>query len=242
MVIGMNKIIQLQEIIDNSNNIVVFSGAGVSTDSGLKDFRSEDGIYNLKNQKNPEEMLSREMFYKNPREFYKFYRENLNCLNAKPNIVHMYLKKLEDSGKLKAIITQNIDGLHTRAGNKSVYEIHGTVYKNHCTVCGEFYNADFIFKNHELPLCEKCGGLIKPDVVLYGEMLPNCFLDAQYCIQKADTLIVMGTSLLVQPASSLLDLFKGENLVIINNSSTLYDKKASLVIHDNLSNVFKKLK
>ena len=238
----MNKISQLQKIIDNSNNIVVFSGAGVSTDSGLKDFRSKNGIYNLKNLRSPEEMLSAKTFYQNPEEFYEFYRENLNCLNVEPNITHLYLKKLEDSGKLKAIITQNIDGLHTKAGNKNVYEIHGTIYKNYCTGCGKFYNADFVFQNKKLPICEKCGSLVKPDVVLYGEMLPDCFLDAQLSIEKADTLIVIGTSLLVEPASSLVDLFKGENLIIINQESTPKDFKANLVIRDNLSNVFKKLK
>ncbi len=238
----MNKVSQLQKIIDNSMNIVIFSGAGVSTDSGLKDFRSKNGIYNLKNQKSPEEMLSSEMFYRDPQAFYTFYRENLNSLHAKPNDVHFYLKKLECRGKLKAIITQNIDGLHTRAGNKNVYEIHGTIYKNYCTGCGEFYNADFIFENDKLPLCEKCGHLIKPDVVLYGEMLPDCFLEAQQSIKKADTLIVIGTSLLVQPASSLVDLFQGKNLVIINQETTPFDMKADLVIHENLSTVFKQLK
>ena len=238
----MDNILKLQDIIDNSHNIVFFSGAGVSTDSGLKDFRSSDGLYNLKTKYSPEELLSTSMFYRHPDLFYEFYKQNLNCLKAKPNITHNYLKKLEDKGKLKAIITQNIDGLHSKAGNKKVYEIHGTIYQNHCLACHEFYNADYIFNFKGIPKCSKCGGIIKPDVVLYGEMLPDCFITVQEEIKKADTLIVAGSSLIVEPASSLVRLFKGKNLVIINNTKTPYDNIATLVIHDNLKKVFSKLK
>ena len=238
----MKKVEQLQKMIDNAKNIVVLSGAGTSTDSGLKDFRSQNGLYHMKASFSPEEMLSSKMFYQHPEKFYAFYRENLNSLNAKPNSTHLYLKKLEDEGKLKAIITQNIDGLHTKAGNKKVYEIHGTIYKNYCTLCHEFYCAEEIFKEKSIPKCKKCGGIVKPDVVLYGEMLPPCFEEAQYLITQADLLIVIGTSLLVQPASSLIHLFQGKNLVIINESETPYDNCASLVIHDNLSKIFQQLK
>ncbi len=238
----MNKIDELQKMIDEASNIVFFSGAGVSTDSGLKDFRSKDGLYNMKYKYDPEEMLSSYMFYKEPEEFYKFYKDNLNSLDIKPNITHLYLKKLEDKGKLKGIITQNIDGLHTKAGCKNVFEIHGTIYKNHCIKCKEFYDAEYVFKSDGVPKCLKCGGIIKPDVVLYGEALTDAFIKAEELILNAQLLIVAGTSLVVQPAASLVSLFKGKNLVIINNSPTLYDNNASLVIHDNLSNVFNKLK
>ncbi len=238
----MNDIKYLQALIDKSKNIVFLGGAGVSTDSGLKDFRSKNGLYNTESDYSPEEILSSRMFYNHPEEFYKFYKTNLNCLNIKPNITHNYLKELETRGKLKAIITQNIDGLHTKAGNKKVYEIHGTIYKNHCISCHKFYNAEYIFNAPSIPTCDNCGSIIKPDVVLYGELLPDCYNNAQMAITKADLLIVAGTSLLVQPASSLVNLFKGKNLVIINNDKTPYDNMATLVIHDNLSKVFSKLK
>ena len=238
----MDNIAKLQSIIDNSKNIVFFSGAGVSTDSGLKDFRSEDGLYNQKNNYSPEELLSSKMFYKHPDLFYEFYKKNLNCLKAQPNITHKYLKKLEDKGKLKAIITQNIDGLHIKAGNKNVYEIHGTIYQNHCISCHEAYNAEYVFSSSKIPKCLKCGAIIKPDVILYGEMLPDCFLKAQDAINKADTLIVAGSSLVVEPASSLVRMFSGKNLIIINNSETNYDNRATLVIHENLKKVFSQLK
>lgn len=238
----MNDIEKLQNIIDESENIVFFGGAGVSTDSGLKDFRSPDGLYNMKFTSSPEEMLSSKKFYSDPDEFYRFYRTYMNCLDAKPNVTHEYLKYLEDTGKLKAIVTQNIDGLHTKAGNKNVYEIHGSIYRNYCTKCHKSFTADFIFSNNELPICPKCGDLIKPDVVLYGEMLPDCYDEAQKAIMKADCLIVAGSSLVVQPASSLVSLFHGKNLVIINNEETPYDFLAKLVIHDNISDVFSKLK
>ena len=236
----MDKIKKLQEMIDKSSNIVFFGGAGVSTDSGIKDFRSKDGLYNKKAKYPVEYMLSKDLFYYNPEDFYDYYKNNLNCLAAKPNTTHKYLKKLEDKGKLKAIITQNIDGLHTKAGCKNVYEIHGSVYQNHCLKCHKSYDADFVFNSLGVPKCE-CGGIIKPDVVLYGEMLPECFIFAEEAIIKADMLIVAGTSLTVEPACSLINLYKGKKLVIINKTKTPYDTKANLVINANLAEVFKTL-
>ena len=238
----MDNILLLQKMIDESKNIVFFGGAGVSTDSGIKDFRSKNGLYNLKTKYSAEEMLSSKIFYTDTKAFYEFYKNNLNCLNAKPNSVHYYLKKLEDMGKLKAIITQNIDGLHTKAGNKKVYEIHGTIYKNHCLSCGKIYDANYVFNAKGIPKCTACGGIIKPNVILYGEMLDESFDKATKAIYQADMLIVAGTSLIVQPASSLVNLFKGKYLVIINHDETCYDTRANLVIHANLNNIFQKLK
>ncbi len=234
---------KLQNMINESNNIVVFTGAGVSTESGLKDFRSKDGIYHLKLEydESPEYMLSHECFYDNTDMFYDFYKKYMNC-NVEPNITHKYLKKLEDSGKLKAIVTQNIDGLHTKAGNKNVYEIHGTIYKNHCIKCNKEYDKDYVFNSKGIPKC-KCGGIIKPDVVLYGEMLPeDAYTNSIKAISKADMLLVLGTSLTVYPASGLVNYFNGKYLVIINLDTTLYDNRADLVINKKLGDVFKKLK
>lgn len=238
----MEKIETLQKMIDEANNIVFFGGAGVSTDSGIKDFRSKDGLYSLKTKYPAEYMLSSDMFFKHTREFYEYYRENLNCLNVEPNATHKFLKKLEDEGKLKAVITQNIDGLHSKAGSKNVLELHGTVFKNHCLKCGKSFSAEYVFNSKDVPLCDKCQGIIKPDVVLYGESLPDCFYDAERFIQKADMLIVAGTSLTVQPASGLISLFRGKYLVIINKTKTPYDQIADLVINDPLKKVFEKLK
>ena len=241
MRVFMDKIQELQKMIDESNKIVFFSGAGVSTDSGIKDFRSKDGIYSLKLKYSPEYMLSSEMFYKNTKEFYEFYKQTFNTLDIKPNVTHEYLKKLEDKGKLKAIVTQNIDGLHTKAGNKKVYEIHGTIHENYCLDCHKFFPANYVFNSKDIPKCDKCSGIIKPSVILYGEMLPNCYLDSINAINEADMLIVAGTSLTVEPASSLINYFHGKYLVIINNTKTPYDYKADLVIHDNLKKIFSKL-
>lgn len=237
----MSKIDELQRMIDESDNIVFFGGAGVSTESGIKDFRSKDGLYSMKFKYPAEEMLSSKMFFNHPDDFYEFYKTYMNTLDYEPNITHKYLKKLEDSSKLKAIITQNIDGLHQKAGSKNVLEIHGTTYTNHCLECGKEYDDKYVFNSEGIPRCT-CGGLIKPDVVLYGEMLPECFLDSQRYITKADMLIVAGTSLTVEPAASLVSLFQGKYLVIINRDNTPYDDIANLVIHDNLSSVFSKLK
>ena len=238
----MEKIETLQKMINEANNIVFFGGAGVSTDSGIKDFRSKDGLYSLKTKYPAEYMLSSDMFFKHTSEFYEYYKENLNCLNVEPNATHRYLKKLEDDGKLKAVITQNIDGLHSKAGSKNVLELHGTVFKNHCIKCGKSFSAEYVFNSKDVSLCDKCQGIIKPDVVLYGESLPDCFYDAERFIQKADMLIVAGTSLTVQPASGLISLFRGKYLVIINKTKTPYDQMADLVINDSLKKVFEKLK
>lgn len=238
----MDKISKLQRMIDESNNIVVFTGAGVSTDSGLKDFRSKDGLYKKPSPYPAEYMLSNACFNMHPEEFFEYYKENFNCLDIEPNITHKYFKKLEDKKKLKAIITQNIDGLHTKAGNKNVFEVHGTIYKNHCVKCHKEYDANYVFNSEGIPLCT-CGGTVKPDVVLYGESLPDKdFLGGLRAISDADMLIVCGSSLTVYPASGMVDNFNGKYLVIINNTETPYDYKANLVINDNLAKVFSKLK
>lgn len=238
----MDKIDELQKMIDESSRIVFFSGAGVSTESGIKDFRSKDGLYNMKYDYPPEEILSHTFFMEKTSEFYKFYRDKLNCLNAEPNTCHKYLKKLEEQGKLKAIVTQNIDGLHTKAGSTNVLELHGSIYRNYCMDCNRFYGPDVVFNSKDIPHCE-CGGIIKPDVVLYDEPLNEDIIDRTIKeISNADLLIVAGTSLTVYPASSFILYFQGKNLVIINNDPTSFDNRANLVVHDKLKNVFAKLK
>ena len=236
-----DEIKELQKMIDESNNIVFFGGAGVSTESGIKDFRSKDGLYNEKYSVPPETILSAGYFYSNTEGFYKFYRDKLNCLDKEPNVTHKYLAKLEKKGKLKCVITQNIDGLHQKAGSKKVYELHGSIYRNYCIKCNKFYEPEYIFNSKGVPKCE-CGGIIKPDVVLYGEMLPNDLVLAQNAVMKADMMIVAGSSLTVYPASGLISFFRGKHLVIINRSTTDYDRIANLVINDSLGNVFSKLK
>lgn len=237
----MNKIAILQNIIDNSNNIVFFSGAGISTLSGLKDFRSKDGLYNETFDYPPEEILSHHFFMTNPAYFYKFYRSKLNPIPYKPNIIHYYLTKLEASGKLKAIITQNIDNLHTLAGSKNVLELHGNVMKCHCIKCHKEYNGKAIFDSTEIPKCN-CGGLLKPNVVLYEESLDeNVLNEAIKKISEADTLIIAGSSLLVYPAAGLINYFHGKNLIIINKANTNFDHLANLVIHEDLKAVFNNL-
>lgn len=233
----MDKIDELLKMIKECNNIVAFTGAGVSTDSGLKDFRSKDGLYTKKTRFKAEYLLSRNCFYNNQEDFFSYYKENFNCLDISPNITHKLLKRLEDTNKLKAIITQNIDGLHTKAGNKVIYEIHGTIYKNHCIHCNKEYDAKKVFNCKGIPKCT-CGGVIKPNVILYGETLPeNDYINGIKAISKADMLIVLGSSLTVYPASGMIDSFQGKYLVIINNDKTPYDYKANLVINDNLSKV-----
>lgn len=236
----MNSIDQLQNIIDGSDNIVFFGGAGVSTESGIKDFRGTNGLYKEKYDYQPEYLLSSDCFRNEPKVFFDFYKSKMNSLDAEPNVTHLYLTKLEQAGKLKAIVTQNIDGLHQKAGSNNVLEIHGTIHMNHCIECGKEYSSDYVFKCKGIPMCD-CGGVIKPNVVLYGDMLPETFSTAQDYIRKADTLIVAGTSLTVEPASSLVRLFSGKNLVIINKDKTPYDRFATLVINDNLSNIFENL-
>lgn len=235
------KIELLQTYINNSNNIVFFGGAGVSTESGIKDFRSKDGLYNEKYKYPPEQILSHSFFYKNTKEFYKFYRDKLNCLNVLPNICHKYLVKLEKEGKLKAIITQNIDNLHQKAGSTNVIELHGTIYKNYCDKCHKFYPPECIWNTKDIPKCN-CGGIIKPNVVLYEEPLNEFdILKAINYIKNSDLLIIAGTSLTVYPAASYISYFQGKHLVIINKDKTPGDNIADLVINDNLGNVFKKL-
>lgn len=229
--------IKLKEIIDN---LIFFVGAGVSTASGLRDFKGENGIYKEKYEKRAEYYLSAGCFYREPEVFYKFYKENMNALNVKPNIIHYYLTKLEKLGKLKAIVTQNIDGLHQKAGSKNVLEVHGTTYKNHCTKCGKEYSAEFVFHSDGVPKCS-CGAIIKPDVVLYGEMFPDAYNLAVSYIYRAETLIVAGTSLTVEPACGLVKLFNSKNLVIINDTPTQYDNLATLVIHEKMEGVINKI-
>lgn len=237
----MKNIELLQKMINESNNIVFFGGAGVSTESGIKDFRSKNGLYNMKYKYPPELILSHTFFYTKTLEFFKFYKSNLNCLDKKPNIVHYYLKNLEKQGKLKAIITQNIDSLHTKAGSKTVYELHGSIYKNYCIKCGKSYEAKYIFKAKGIPLCE-CGSIIKPAVVLFEEALPSFeFNNSIKHIKESDMLIIAGTSLTVFPANTLLNYFNGKYLVIINKSTTDFDNKANLVIHENMKKIFSEL-
>ena len=237
----MKDIIELKKIINSSKSIVFFGGAGVSTSSGIPDFRSKDGLYNQKYKYPPEMILSNYFFFTKTDEFYEFYKNKMNCLNAKPNIVHEYLYNLEKSGKLEAIVTQNIDGLHTKAGNKNVYELHGTIYKNHCIKCNREYSAEYVFNSKGTPKC-KCGGIIKPDVVLYGESLDDDVVNRSInAIKNCDTLIIAGTSLNVYPAASFIDYFKGKNLIIINRSETPSDYKANIVIHEDMKGVFEEL-
>ena len=238
----MDKIEKLIKIIKESDNIVFFGGAGVSTESGLKDFRSKDGLYNEKYKYPPEEILSHTFFMNNTLEFYRFYRDKMNPNSFKPNIVHYTLTDLEKCGKLKAIITQNIDGFHTDALSRNVLELHGTVKKNHCMKCGKFYDDSIIFNSKDIPRCS-CGGIIKPDVVLYEEGLDDEVVKNSIDkISNADVLIVGGTSLVVYPAASFIQFFKGRHLIIINKDITPLDRQAELVINDNLGDVFTKIK
>lgn len=232
------KIYELKEFIQKSDNIVFFGGAGVSTESGIPDFRSKDGLYNQKYDYPPEEILSHTFFMNHTEEFFKFYRDKLNSLKYEPNITHLKLAKLEKEGKLKAIVTQNIDGLHQKAGSQTVYELHGSVLRNYCMNCHKFYDAEDVFESEGIPKCS-CGGIIKPDVVLYEEGLDDDIVkNAIEAIQKADLLIVAGTSLTVYPASGLIRYFRGSRLVLINRDATPYDDMANLVIHESLGNVF----
>ena len=238
----MNDIEKLIEIIKKTDNIVFFGGAGVSTESGLKDFRSKDGLYNEKYKYPPEEILSHTFFMNNTEEFYKFYRDKMNPTDYKPNIVHYTLTDLEKQGKLKAIITQNIDGFHDDALSKNVLELHGSVKRNYCMKCHKFYDDTKVFNTSGIPKCS-CGGIIKPDVVLYEEGLDDDTVNKSIdYISKADTLIVAGTSLLVYPAASFIQFFRGHNLIIINKDKTPADDIATLCIHDSLGKVFKEIK
>lgn len=237
---------KLREYIEESNNIVFFGGAGVSTESGIPDFRSKDGLYNQHDVQFdkyvPEYLLSRECLYNNPKVFYEFYRQKMDTRNVEPNITHKVLAKMEKIGKLKAIVTQNIDGLHQKAGSKNVFEIHGTTQRNYCHKCGKEYSSDFIFNTTEaIPKCE-CGGLIRPDVTLYGENLPSKNVNnAIEALEKADMLIIGGTSLQVYPAASFISYFQGEHLIIINKEKVaeyFLNEEKDLMIIDSLGKVF----
>lgn len=233
------KVQKLQEIVDNSSNIVFFGGAGVSTESGIPDFRSQDGLYNQQWAYPPEQILSRSFFKGNISEFYRFYRAKMLCLEAKPNAAHYALAKLEEEGKLTAVITQNIDGLHQAAGSKVVYELHGSVLRNYCMDCGRFYDVHHIVNTApNVPRCTHCGGIVKPDVVLYEEGLDeNVLTGALQKIAQADTLIIGGTSLNVYPAASLINYFRGTKLVVINKSATSADVHAQLLINEGIAQV-----
>lgn len=236
---------ELKKIIEESNNIVFFGGAGVSTESNIPDFRSEKGLYQAQQEygRSPETMLSRSFFDMNTETFFDYYKKNLIYTDAKPNKAHLALAKLEAEGKLKAVVTQNIDGLHQLAGSKTVYELHGSVLRNNCMRCGEFYDLDYVMNPDNckekdgvttvIPVCKKCGAIVKPDVVLYEECLDDAVINgAINAISKADTLIVGGTSLVVYPAAGLINYFRGKNLVLINKTQTSYDGRANLVIYD----------
>lgn len=228
----MSTLEQLQNVIDNSKRIVFFGGAGVSTESGIPDFRSVDGLYNQKYDYPPEQILSHTFFMHNTEEFYRFYRDKMLCLDKKPNKAHLKLAELERAGKLTAVVTQNIDGLHQAAGSKKVYELHGSVLRNYCMKCGKFYSAEYIKNSKGIPKCE-CGGVIKPDVVLYEEGLDDSTVTgAIRAIQTADTLIIAGTSLTVYPAAGFISYFKGDNIVLINRDKTPFDNKTDLIFYE----------
>jgi NAD-dependent deacetylase len=239
---GINNIMDnLKKFVAESDNIVFFGGAGVSTESNIPDFRSGTGLYKTKTKGSfpPEVMLSHSFFVKHPEEFYEFYRTKMIYRDAKPNPAHIALAELERQGKLQATITQNIDGLHQAAGSKNVLELHGSVHRNYCMQCGEEYDLDYVMEGSQgVPKCTKCGGIVKPDVVLYGESLDmdTLYKSADY-IASADVLIVGGTSLAVYPAAGLIEYYKGDKLVLINKASTPYDGRARIVIHDSIGKV-----
>lgn len=229
---------RLKEIVDNSDNIVFFGGAGVSTESNIPDFRSTDGLYNQTYKYPPETILSHSFYVRNTEEFYRFYKDKMLYLDAKPNKAHLKLAEWEKSGKLKAVITQNIDGLHQAAGSKKVYELHGSVLRNYCTKCGKFFSAQYILESDGVPKCE-CGGIIKPDVVLYEEGLDNEVMrNAISAIANADVLIIGGTSLAVYPAAGLIDYYRGNKLVLVNKSTTPMDSRANLLVSGSIGEIF----
>ena len=232
-----DQIAALTKILQESKKIVFFGGAGVSTESGIPDFRSVDGIYHMKYDYPPETILSHTFFMARTEEFYRFYRDKMLALDKKPNAAHLALAKLEQMGKLTAVVTQNIDGLHQAAGSKKVLELHGSVLRNYCMKCGKSYSAQYIKDSQGIPRCD-CGGIIKPDVVLYEEGLDQRILsESVSSIASADTLIIGGTSLAVYPAAGLIDYFRGRNLVVINKSPTPRDKNAALLIADSIGKV-----
>ncbi len=238
----MDQIAKLKEIVDNSDNIVFFGGAGVSTESGIPDFRSVDGLYNQKYDYPPETILSHSFYRSRPEEFFRFYKDKMLCLTAKPNAAHLKLAQWEKEGKLKAVITQNIDGLHQAAGSKEVLELHGSVLRNYCEKCGAFHDAEYMLHADGVPRCSKCNGPVKPDVVLYEEGLDQGTLNKsiQY-IGEADVLIIGGTSLVVYPAAGLIDYYRGNKLVLINKTPTGRDSMADLVVQGSIGEIFSQL-
>lgn len=228
---------QLREWIQESERIVFFGGAGVSTESGIPDFRSVDGLYNQKYDEPPERIISHSYYLQKPEAFYRFYKDRMIFPDAKPNPAHRALAKLEEQGRLKAVITQNIDGLHQMAGSRKVLELHGSIHRNYCTRCGRFYGLQYVLDSEGIPRCS-CGGIVKPDVVLYEEGLDNAVIEESIsCIRQADLMIVGGTSLVVYPAAGLLDFYRGKHLVLINRSATSRDSQADLVISDPIGQV-----
>lgn len=238
----MEAVEQLLKWIRESKNIVFFGGAGVSTESKIPDFRSVDGLYHQQYDYPPETILSHSFYCRNPEEFYRFYRNKMLYPDAEPNITHVRLAELEAAGKVQAVITQNIDGLHQKAGSKNVIELHGSVLRNYCRDCKEFMSAEEILHSEGIPVCHKCGGTVKPDVVLYEEGLNQKIIqDAIWYISHADVLIIGGTSLAVYPAAGLVDYYRGDKLVLINKTTTPLDSRADLLIQDGLGNVFSKI-
>ena len=238
----MSQIEQLQNLIDESKRIVFFGGAGVSTESGIPDFRSTDGLYHQKYDYPPETILSHTFFMKKTEEFYRFYKDKMICLDAKPNAAHLKLAELEAAGKLTAVVTQNIDGLHQLAGSKKVLELHGSVLRNYCMRCGKFYDAEQILNSAGIPKCE-CGGTVKPDVVLYEEGLDDQVMsESIYHISNADLLIIGGTSLVVYPAAGMIRYFRGNRLVLLNKSTTSADENATLCIRESIGWVLDQIK
>ncbi len=239
----MQEVQELQRIIDAYDNIVFFGGAGVSTESGIPDFRSTDGLYNQEYDYPPETILSHTFFVRNPEEFYRFYRAKMLCLDAEPNAAHKKLAELEAAGKLKAVVTQNIDGLHQKAGSKKVLELHGSVHRNFCTKCHAFYDAEYMLHTTGVARCSRCGGIIKPDVVLYEECLDDAVISESIdAITRAQVMIVGGTSLVVYPAAGLLQYFRGEKLIVINKGATSADRNADLVIQQPIGEVLSKIR
>lgn len=237
----MQKLETLQKWVQESKRIVFFGGAGVSTESGIPDFRSADGLYNQNFVYPPERIISHSFYLQNPAYFFRFYREKMLPLGFLPNITHKTLARWEQDGKLLTVVTQNIDGLHKLAGSQRVYELHGSSLRNYCTVCGKFYPAEFIKNSIDIPRCD-CGGIVKPDVVLYEEPLNSSTVEESIsAIQNADLLIVAGTSLMVYPAAGLIEYYNGDRLVLINRDITPYDSRANLVFHDSLGDIFSQL-
>ncbi len=237
----MTKIEQLKEWVAQSRRIVAFTGAGVSTESGIPDFRSVDGLYSQKFDYPPEQIISHSFYERKPEYFFRFYREKMLPLGFEPNVTHKVLARWEQEGRLSAVVTQNIDGLHQKAGNKTVHELHGSVLRNYCTRCGKFHSAEFVKEAAGIPRCA-CGGIVKPDVVLYEEGLDGDTIEKSVeAIARADMLLVLGTSLTVYPAAGFVNYYRGSRLVLINRDETPYDQHADLVFHESLGDIFSKL-